>query len=87
MAYNDGDFSFITEDNLRLRNKIAKELVKYDLVRIINIDRIEFWRYFNKDENDFITYNIDNKFIRYNILNYEQANKYKLISHYKADSH
>jgi hypothetical protein len=71
-ALDHSDYSNINERNLRLRNKIAQILVKYDLIKIINNDDLKEWVYLDqsgKENTIFIT----DEYIKFKVLTYQES--------------
>jgi hypothetical protein len=71
-ALDNKDYTYINERNLRLRNKIARLLVKYNLIKIINDDNINEWVYIdvNSKERMIVIYD---GFLRFKVLSFEES--------------
>jgi len=77
-ALDDKNFDFINEKNIRMRNKIAKELVKYELIEITNPERINFWRYFDSSVSDFVMYDITEDFVKFIVSPHDRIISYNV---------
>lgn len=76
-ALDSEEYTNINEKNLRLRNKVAELLVKYDLVKIVNVDAIKEWIYIDKKQNQR-SINITNNYVKFKVLTHEESLKNKI---------
>jgi len=80
MRYLDNnDLTHLNEEGLILRNKIAKLLVKYSLVKIMNEEFINVWIYEEDDKCNSIHIN-DDKFVRFDVLKHDKSKKININS-------